>query len=475
MAELTASQQTAYSILSKFASGKMTNPTSLATLSGWAGTGKTFLVAQILALLSKDMIVAVAAPTNKAVKILREKLAECGAPMEDDPIEPGMEGGGSGKISFGSIHSFLGLQLSERDDGTQECRPARDPKLHLYNLVVVDECSMIGEDLFRQIVLSKRNAKILFVGDPAQLPPIQTSDKVSPAFSQIQLQVKLSEIVRQAEGNPIIALSIKIREAQESGNRIDAVTMASVLPPLPAKAAIIAGDSRTIAELALWEIREGRDARVVAFTNDNVQMFNRYIHDALHGLTEFAFVPGERVIIHQQTGGYNLDENGKISVGATTLITSEEAEIVSMERKDHPMYPAVPSLWVTLRREDGYMVGVFLAISQEEVNREVNRGFAEWRRLKSMANAAEVLGQHKESIHLMAESKRESAKAWSLRRSFAPLRHAYAMTTHKSQGSTFDSAIVDLNDLSKMKSSFQFNRALYVAATRAREHLAIVA
>jgi ATP-dependent exoDNAse (exonuclease V) beta subunit len=35
--------------------------------------------------------------------------------------------------------------------------------------------------------------------------------------------------------------------------------------------------------------------------------------------------------------------------------------------------------------------------------------------------------------------------------------------------------VVDLGDLAKMRSSFQFNRALYVAATRASQHLAIVA
>lgn len=473
MAELTPSQQAALNTLLDFAQGKL--DTTLAVLSGWAGTGKTFLVAQILTMLPDHLAIAVAAPTNKAVKVLREKLAEAGAIMDDDPVDPGTDRQDAETIAFGSVHSFLGLQLSERDDGTQECRASRDPTLHRYNLVVVDECSMIGEDLFRQLVMSKRQARILFVGDPAQLPPIQSSDAISPAFSQVQLQVRLNEIVRQAEDNPIIALSVKIRQAMEVGNRIDAITMASVLPPLPAKAALIAGDSRTIAELVLWELREGRDARVVAFTNQNVQMFNRYIHDALYGLTEFAFVPGEKVIIHQQTSGYYLDDNGNMSVGSTTLITSEEAEVVSLERKDHPLYPTVPSLWVRLRREDDSLVGVFLAISQDDVERAVTQGFAEWRRLKSMSNAAELLGQHKEAQSLLYDSKKASSQAWSLRRSFAPLRHAYALTAHKSQGSTFDSAIVDLNDLGKMKSSFQFNRALYVAATRAREHLAIVA
>jgi len=74
----------------------------------------------------------------------------------------------------------------------------------------------------------------------------------------------------------------------------------------------------------------------------------------------------------------------------------------------------------------------------------------------------------------MRKAKDLSDQAWALRKAFAPLRHVYAITAHKSQGSTFDTAIVDYADLALMRSASQFNRSLYVAATRAREHLAVV-
>jgi ATP-dependent exoDNAse (exonuclease V) alpha subunit len=42
------------------------------------------------------------------------------------------------------------------------------------------------------------------------------------------------------------------------------------------------------------------------------------------------------------------------------------------------------------------------------------------------------------------------------------------MTTHKSQGSTFDSVLIDLPNLMQMPTTFAYNTALYVAVTRAR-------
>jgi ATP-dependent exoDNAse (exonuclease V) alpha subunit len=58
--------------------------------------------------------------------------------------------------------------------------------------------------------------------------------------------------------------------------------------------------------------------------------------------------------------------------------------------------------------------------------------------------------------------------------SFARLRHAYAITAHKSQGSTFHTVLVDWGDLSTMRDAFEFNRGLYVAASRASHHMAII-
>jgi exodeoxyribonuclease-5 len=435
------------------------------------------LVGKLLAAVG-DMTVAVAAPTNKAVRVLREKIHAAGVTVDDAPIEPGDRNRRQprpGSVSFGSIHSFLGLQMSEREDGTQECKQARDPSLHEYALVVIDECSMIGMDLFQRIAVSKRNALVLFIGDPAQLPPVEPGEQISPTFTRVQLKAVLTEVVRQAADNPIIALSVMIRQAIEADRRVDATAMACALPPLPAKAGLVAGDANTVIQFALWEIKDGRDARVVAFTNASVQAYNYRIHEALHGITEKPFVPGERVIVHQQCDAMETDEDGQSTGTKTTLITSEEATVINVVDRRHPLWGNVAASQLVLERDDGSTASVFMADRPSDIDQAVAQQFAEWRKLKGEGAELSKHGRHREADEKREDAKSASGKAWALRRAFAPLRHAYAITAHKSQGSTFDTAVVDLGDLAKMRSTFQFNRALYVAATRAAEHLAIVA
>jgi exodeoxyribonuclease-5 len=472
---LTEGQQAAFNALLRFARGETDH--AMAVLEGYAGTGKTTLVGMLLAELS-DITIAVAAPTNKAVRVLREKIQSAGVGVDDAPIDPGDRNRRQprpGSVSFGSIHSFLGLQMSEREDGTQECKQARDPSIHEYALVVVDECSMIGMDLFRRIAISKRDAIVLFVGDPAQLPPVEPGENVSPTFTRVQLKAVLTEVVRQAADNPIIALSVMIRQAIEADRRVDATAMACALPPLPAKAGLVVGDAATVTQFAIWEIREGRDARVVAFTNAAVQAYNYRIHEALHGITDRPFVVDERVIVHQQCDAMQVDEDGHLAGTKTTLITSEEAVVVRVVEHRHPMWDQVPACQIVLERDSGEQVAVFIADRPSDIDQAVAQSFSEWRRLKGEADTLDAQGRHREANRKREEAKSASTKAWALRRAFAPLRHAYAITAHKSQGSTFDTAVVDLGDLAKMRSSFQFNRALYVAATRASQHLAIVA
>ena len=96
--------------------------------------------------------------------------------------------------------------------------------------------------------------------------------------------------------------------------------------------------------------------------------------------------------------------------------------------------------------------------------------FREWQALKMRA---EVASGDDQAV-LKEKAADASGKGWALRRAFLNLRHAYALSAHKSQGSSFDCALVDFSDLNKMPDAFEFNRALYVAVTRSREFLALV-
>jgi exodeoxyribonuclease-5 len=475
----------AYAVLLDFLEGR--SDAGLAVLRGYAGTGKTFLVGKLIHDLDPGMTVAVAAPTNKAVKVLREKILEAGGLVAEEPLDNIGHLEERTRVAFGSIHSLLGLQLTEREDGSQECKSARNPSLHKYDVVIIDECSMIGADLFRQVVLCKRQTRVLFVGDPAQLPPVEANEAESPTFHQVSLQVMLTEVVRQAADNPIIQLSLLLRRAIESGQRADITAMAAVLPSLHEhpQAALVPGDAHTVMNFALYEINAGRDARVLAFTNEAVNRYNRAIHEALHGPQAKPFVVGERVILHSQCDALKCEDDGQITGLKTMLITSEEAVIQHIQPKKHPQWDLIPAHQVFLKRDTGEQVAVYLPDDPANLEREIGAQFGQWRELKAKADAAYASARRIRDDELRLENQRAgdefttqakaaSGKAWALRRAFAPLRHAYALTTHKSQGSTFDTAIVDLNDLDRMRSAFAFNRGLYVAATRPRSYLAVV-
>ena len=75
-------------------------------------------------------------------------------------------------------------------------------------LIVIDECSMVDEELGRD--LKSFGVPLLVLGDPAQLPPISGGG----FFTDAEPDVMLTEVHRQAKDNPIIRLSMDVREGK---------------------------------------------------------------------------------------------------------------------------------------------------------------------------------------------------------------------------------------------------------------------
>src|SRR5690606_10771529 len=76
-------------------------------------------------------------------------------------------------------------------------------------LVVIDECSMVDEELGRDLMTF--GTPILVLGDPGQLPPISGGG----FFTDHEPDYLLTEIHRQARDNPIIRLALDVREGRE--------------------------------------------------------------------------------------------------------------------------------------------------------------------------------------------------------------------------------------------------------------------
>ena len=158
-------------------------------LFGFAGTGKTTL-AQHLA-EGVDGEVRFAAFTGKAAHVMRQK----------------------GCAGAQTIHSLIyrPAKASEEDeeDGEQPMFTIRrDAPAGDAALIVIDECSMVDEELGRDLL--SFGAPVLVLGDPAQLPPV----KGGGYFTEAEPDVMLTEVHRQAADNPIVRLSMQIREGE---------------------------------------------------------------------------------------------------------------------------------------------------------------------------------------------------------------------------------------------------------------------
>src|SRR6516165_8248612 len=149
-------------------------------LFGYAGTGKTTLARHIAD--EADGEVKFAAFTGKAASVMR----------------------GKGCRGASTIHSLI---YRARESGEEV------PSFDLWDeapaskaqLIIIDECSMVDAELGRDLL--SFGAPILVLGDPAQLPPIQSGG----FFTAANPDAMLTEVHRQAQDDPIVRLSMDVR------------------------------------------------------------------------------------------------------------------------------------------------------------------------------------------------------------------------------------------------------------------------
>jgi exodeoxyribonuclease-5 len=152
-------------------------------LFGYAGTGKTTLAKHIAEGVDGD--VAFGAYTGKAALVLRTK----------------------GCADASTIHSLI-YRSRESDENGPQFVLNRQSAAAKADLIVIDECSMVDEELGRDLLSFGR--PVLVLGDPAQLPPV----KGGGFFTEGEPDVMLTEVHRQAKDNPIIHLSMAVREGR---------------------------------------------------------------------------------------------------------------------------------------------------------------------------------------------------------------------------------------------------------------------
>ncbi len=427
--KLTPKQQIAFDTILQCIANKQP-----VLLTGFAGTGKSTTIATIIKSLSHKMI-TIATPTHKAAAVLSAMLETNGI------ISP--------NVKVTTIHKALGKRPQRQGGGDMLfSRPTKE----IYGILIIDECSMIDAELFDDINQAAPTASIVYVGDPAQLPPTSDNGVLSPVFSTIEQRAHLSDIIRQGIDNPIIELSAALRRVMEASAHItvsDVVEMVNEYDKDGVKIGMI--QKHEIADYCSDAIKNGLDCRYLAYRNESIDKQMIAIRSMLHGRDVQSFVIGEPV--SSLTGIQNVINNNH--EGTITAI----GEPVLLH--------GVACVSVTL--DNTLTVNAAIDIKTKK-NKEI--GF--FRMFEKLKAQSQITTDFKIKAELLEQAMDASAQGYMIKDSIAELRPCVASTVHKAQGSTFDVAVVDVADILTMRNRSEALQCLYVAVTRPKTYLILV-
>lgn len=391
-------------------------------LDGGAGVGKTFTLAAVADRLEADgFSVTLTAPTHKAAEVLAEKT--------DREVV--------------TIHSLLGLR-PQSVNGVESLKQVGTVSFPPKSILIIDECSMIDDALlgFIKKALVTFKAKVLFVGDRYQLPPV-TGRSVVYHLTSIG-KSELTTVMRQAAGNPIIQQATGWREYMQAGLEGPEPGLQQELNVLGEGIELVGRAAFEAAMVRTFKA-DPEQAKVLGFTNGCAARYNNLLRPVVLGQAAgFAdIIPGEWLVANAAV----------IQGDRFILANNQTVQVETSNRVQHGS-----GLW-------GYSIittenhRLFVAENYDEAKRMLNNLASVARALQRQCNAGET--------KLDAERRKAWREFYALKESLADLRPPYAQTVHKAQGSTYRTTFLDMADIARCTAHSTRARLIYTALTRA--------
>lgn len=442
-----------------------TDPTQYYVIEGKAGTGKTTIAKEILKEFEDEQIY-VAAVSHKAKGVIKSSFG-------DDT---------RGKKFF-SIAGLLGMK-GINDNDTQTTKFQVGLKVPLLDnppaLLVIDEASMITEDVLKKIIdinsSLSRPFQMLFLGDIGQIQPIRDEqsefyrthkdllNKKSDIFNS-KHKSKLITRVRQGEANPILPYADYFWENSQKEN-----------PELNPTQHIVRNNQITDKGSLLFSNSEGEvlnsvikavknavekgltnHVKIVTYHVNEKTELNQKIHEALFG-KDSDYSKGDMLILNSP---YDLPD-----VNAT-MENSSEIQIKSIQDEDtdefgvHTLYLETNGTAYT-RTGDEQKDCVIQVVSRNDTGLYNQK-------LQELASYAKRQTNR-------ALKKQAWSDFWEYKGRYADVDFGYAITAHKSQGSTYDIVVVDEKDImgTTATSNQEKSELIYTALTRPRKTAIVI-
>lgn len=391
-------------------------------ISGPGGVGKTHLMShmidkvmpmyfeacQITSIPPEFDEVVMTATTNKAAEVL--------AVATQRPTS--------------TIHSFMNLKVTDDySTGEQKIAPTRNWFVHQRKIIFIDECSMIDSQLYRYLKEGTHNSKLVYVGDHCQLAPVM--EKFSPVYKDEKPFYVLTEQMRNSGQPALMDICDQLRETVQTGEFKPLKIVPGVIDLLD--------DEQMQKQITNHFMAQNYESRILAYTNNRVMMYNDYIR-------------GIRGLPQEFTVGEYLINNSALQLRQRMLTVEEELEVEWVAPEP-----------TNIKIDDGAVLQVRYMNLRSRIG-EVFENIP-----------VPVDRDHYKALIKYFQKKGKDTKYWApyfeLKNNYPDLRQRDAATFHKSQGSTYDSVFIDLNDLSSCRQPDQAARMLYVALSRARSRV----
>ena len=420
---LSNDQQKVYDSLIEVSSGAY-------LITGFAGTGKTFLAAEIIkTFIKENKKVLCLAPTHQAKMQLQSSIpkdADCRTiasflkiKAERDPV--------NGMINFvrGSITT---------EDADQ------------YRLLVIDECSMISEDELKLILKLKNKIPLIFLGDFNQLPPVNRKDG-KEIFEGIK-QYDLTEQHRNS--GDVLKLCNTLRHEVK-------------LPSISNDEIQIYNSRNKFLEDLIIEITTNPDPYNICylgFTNREVKEIRNTIQDILHGNNDIHL--NQYLRLETKVGEFNVSEIVEVLKlqKKNIFLCGKQYECFECELENIFTGKTLTAKIMSYNEQD------ILEEDLQELYKVAE--FAYNKIIKAKRNRANnneiqrLENDHKELLRVIKETDQ-------ITRVSSP----FALTIHKSQGRTIPVVYLDTIDL--IKYGRENKRALmYVGCSRTKDNLKIL-
>lgn len=410
-------------------------------VTGQAGTGKTTGLAKLVQhCADEDLAYTVVAFTHKACNILRSKLPQ--------------------NSSVRTLHSYLKKRPSINTHAdsaqhiTQNVRTGGSEKI---SILFIDEYSMVGErDLMdlRDNQDEHEELKIVWLGDPNQLPPVGDMQAVQPHGDYA---MTLTKIYRQAADNPLMV------PLQQLVSFIEGATPTQLIENNGLRRGLdiveeYKADSRDIEF----------DGVVLAYTNQRVEELNIAIEGKyLPGLGDLLYSPTTKEFYSFVRWEEPADISYIMRAFGEPLTLRTKYKTLEFLLKQEYQYAVVVN-----DEGDEQLFCCMFGHYQFKLMLDRLKASAASSNKAIGANAAQWARENKDS----RKAKRR-ALAWRSFLSFNDniicLDFAHAMTVHKSQGSTYKTVYLDTKDLGRCATTdyLTYLKLMYVAISRASDYV----